>query len=83
MPRTNGYELMGHLRQNPLTRALPVLVLTSRAGDKHRDKAIKEGASGFLTKPVQEEHLIAAVRKYVGPLGSDQERKSVEGRVNS
>ena len=83
MPRTNGYELMAHLRQNPLTRALPVLVLTSRAGDKHRDKAIKEGASGFLTKPVQEEHLIAAVRKYVGPLGSDQERKSVEGRVNS
>lgn len=66
MPRTSGYELMAHLRQNPATRSLPVIVLTSRAGDKHRDKAMKEGAAGFLTKPVQEDRLIAAVRKFLG-----------------
>jgi chemosensory pili system protein ChpA (sensor histidine kinase/response regulator) len=66
MPRTNGYELMAHLRQNPATRALPVVVLTSRAGDKHREKALKEGAAGFLTKPVQEEHLLTEVAKFVG-----------------
>jgi chemotaxis protein histidine kinase CheA/ActR/RegA family two-component response regulator len=66
MPRTNGYELMAHLRQNPSTRGLPVLVLTSRAGDKHRAKALKEGASGFLTKPVQEEQLLSEVRKFLG-----------------
>ncbi len=63
MPRTSGYELMAHLRQNPATRMLPVIVLTSRAGAKHRDKAFKEGAAGFLTKPVQEEQLLAAVKK--------------------
>jgi chemosensory pili system protein ChpA (sensor histidine kinase/response regulator) len=63
MPRLNGYDLMSHLRQNPATRGIPVLVVTSRAGAKHRDRALKEGAAGFLTKPVQEEQLLAAVAR--------------------
>ena len=63
MPRMNGYELMAHLRQDPATRRIPVLVVTSRAGAKHRERAIKEGAASFLTKPVQEEQLIAVVEE--------------------
>ena len=66
MPRMNGYELMAHLRQNPATRKIPVLVVTSRAGAKHRDRAMKEGALGFLTKPVQEDQLIATVESLIG-----------------
>jgi chemosensory pili system protein ChpA (sensor histidine kinase/response regulator) len=66
MPRMNGYELMAHLRQDPATRKIPVLVVTSRAGAKHRDRAMKEGASGFLTKPVQEDQLIATVESLIG-----------------
>ena len=66
MPRMNGYELMAHLRQDPATRRIPVLVVTSRAGAKHRDRALKEGASAFLTKPVQEDQLIATVEKLMG-----------------
>ncbi|MGC2723176.1 MAG: response regulator, partial [Candidatus Acidiferrales bacterium] len=66
MPRMNGYELMAHLRQDPVTRRIPVLVVTSRAGAKHRDRAMKEGASGFLTKPVQEDQLVATVEDLVG-----------------
>jgi chemosensory pili system protein ChpA (sensor histidine kinase/response regulator) len=66
MPRTNGYELMMHLRQTPETRNIPVMVVTSRAGAKHRDRAIKEGAAAFLTKPVQDEQLIAAVCELIG-----------------
>ena len=66
MPRMNGYELMAHLRQDPMTRRIPVLVVTSRAGAKHRDRAMKEGASGFLTKPVQEDQLIATVESLIG-----------------
>jgi chemosensory pili system protein ChpA (sensor histidine kinase/response regulator) len=61
MPRMNGYELMTHLRQDPATRRIPVLVVTSRAGAKHRERAMKEGAASFLTKPVQEEQLLAVV----------------------
>jgi len=66
MPRTNGYELLSHLRQNPETRGIPVMVVTSRAGAKHRDRAMKEGASSFLTKPVQEEQFIATVAGLIG-----------------
>lgn len=66
MPRMNGYELMAHLRQDPVTRRIPVLVVTSRAGAKHRDRAMKEGAMAFLTKPVQEDQLIATVEGLIG-----------------
>jgi chemosensory pili system protein ChpA (sensor histidine kinase/response regulator) len=66
MPRMNGYELMAHLRQSPATKRIPVLVVTSRAGAKHRDRAMKEGASAFLTKPVQEDQLIATVESLIG-----------------
>jgi len=66
MPRMNGYELMAHLRQGPATKRIPVLVVTSRAGAKHRERAMKEGASGFLTKPVQEDQLIATVESLIG-----------------
>jgi chemosensory pili system protein ChpA (sensor histidine kinase/response regulator) len=69
MPRTNGYELMLHLRQTPSTSAVPVMVVTSRAGAKHRERALKEGAAAFLVKPVQEESFIAQVVELIGTSG--------------
>jgi chemosensory pili system protein ChpA (sensor histidine kinase/response regulator) len=66
MPRTNGYELLAHLRQDEKTRGIPVMVVTSRAGAKHRERAMKEGAVAFMTKPVQEEPFIAAVARLIG-----------------
>jgi chemosensory pili system protein ChpA (sensor histidine kinase/response regulator) len=42
------------------------MVVTSRAGAKHRDRAMKEGATAFLTKPVQEDQLLAAVEQLIG-----------------
>jgi chemosensory pili system protein ChpA (sensor histidine kinase/response regulator) len=81
MPRTNGYELLSHLRQDPQTRGIPVMVVTSRAGAKHRDRAIKEGAAAFLTKPVQEDQFIAAVGKLIGsPTGMPLEQAAVAGQ---
>jgi chemosensory pili system protein ChpA (sensor histidine kinase/response regulator) len=66
MPRMTGYELMAQLRQSPATKRIPVMVVTSRAGAKHRDRAMKEGASAFLTKPVQEDQLLAAIEQLIG-----------------
>jgi chemotaxis protein histidine kinase CheA/CheY-like chemotaxis protein len=66
MPRTNGYELMMHLRQNPDTKRIPVMVVTSRAGAKHRERAMSEGATAFMVKPVQEDQLIASVAQMIG-----------------
>lgn len=71
MPRMNGYELMDHLRQDPVTRRIPVLVVTSRAGAKHRDRAMKIGASAFLTKPVPEDQLISTVESLIGTSAPD------------
>jgi len=69
MPRTNGYELIMHLRQTPSTSKVPVMVVTSRAGAKHRDRALKEGAAAFMVKPVQEETFIAQVVELIGASG--------------
>jgi chemosensory pili system protein ChpA (sensor histidine kinase/response regulator) len=77
MPRTNGYELISHLRQNPQTRNIPVMVVTSRAGAKHRDRAMKEGAAAFMTKPVQDDQFIAAIVQLIGH-GAGQRTISVD-----
>jgi FixJ family two-component response regulator len=42
------------------------MVVTSRAGAKHRDRALKEGAVAFLTKPVQEDTFLAEVERLIG-----------------
>jgi chemosensory pili system protein ChpA (sensor histidine kinase/response regulator) len=69
MPRTNGYELILHLRQTASTSKVPVMVVTSRAGAKHRERAMKEGAAAFMVKPVQEESFIAQVVELIGTSG--------------
>jgi chemosensory pili system protein ChpA (sensor histidine kinase/response regulator) len=79
MPRTNGYELLSHLRQDAQTRGIPVMVVTSRAGAKHRERAMKEGAAAFLTKPVQEDQFIAAVGKLIGSPASMQMEQATAG----
>jgi FixJ family two-component response regulator len=44
-----------------------VMVVTSRAGAKHKDRALKEGAVAFMTKPVQDEQFVAQVMALIGP----------------
>jgi len=80
MPRTNGYELLSHMRQDPATRVIPVMVVTSRAGAKHRERAMKEGAVAFLTKPVQEDQFIRAVANLIGSPAGLQEEKAAAGQ---
>ncbi|MEI7553885.1 response regulator [Candidatus Chlorohelix sp.] len=61
MPRMDGYELTRLLKSSPLYRNIPVVMLTSRGGIKHRQKAEDMGADGFLVKPYQEEELLQMV----------------------
>lgn len=61
MPRMDGYELTHLLKSSPLYRNIPVVMLTSRGGIKHRQKAEDMGADGFLVKPYQEEELLQMV----------------------
>lgn len=57
MPRVNGFELLDEVRRRPDLRGTPVFVLTSRAGEKHQALAAELGASGYLTKPLEEAKL--------------------------
>jgi chemosensory pili system protein ChpA (sensor histidine kinase/response regulator) len=81
MPRTNGYELLAHLRQDEKTRGIPVMVVTSRAGAKHRERAMREGAVAFMTKPVQEEPFIAAVTRLIGPAAASTASSAMSATV--
>jgi len=63
MPRMDGYELLAALKANEVLARLPVAMITSRAGDKHRRKAIDNGATDYLTKPYSDDQLLAMVRR--------------------
>lgn len=65
MPRMDGYELTSSIRSTPALRDLPIVMLTSRSGEKHRKKAFDLGVTDYLVKPYQEETLIAVVRRVV------------------
>lgn len=63
MPRMDGYELLATLRGQAATHHLPVVVITSRAADKHRKKAMDLGASAYVVKPYQDDTLIEIIRR--------------------
>jgi chemosensory pili system protein ChpA (sensor histidine kinase/response regulator) len=66
MPRMDGYELTATLRANPNYRNIPIIMLTSRAGDKHRQKALDLGVTGYLVKPYTDDVLLDTVRRLAG-----------------
>ena len=66
MPKLNGYEVIQGLRSRPQTQQTPIIVMTSRAGDKHRQMAIDIGASSYIAKPVDERSLIQEVKRWIG-----------------
>jgi len=65
MPRINGFELVQDLRRRPETRALPVVILTTRAGEKHLELARQLGVQHYVTKPVDERAFVALVARLV------------------
>ena len=61
MPGMNGFELTRHVRQNPLTAHIPIIMITA-ADDKHRDDAQRAGVTVLLGKPYPEDALIEHIR---------------------
>lgn len=58
MPRMNGLELTSHVRANEATRNIPVIMITSRSTEKHRQKAKGVGVNFYMTKPFSEDELL-------------------------
>lgn len=65
MPGMDGFELTRHIRGNPQTAQLPVIMITA-ADDRHRDEASAAGVSVLLGKPYSDEALIAHIRLAMG-----------------
>lgn len=63
MPRMHGYELIAEVKGNQEMQQMPIVVMTSRAGEKHQNKAIELGADDYIVKPVDEETLLNSIRK--------------------
>jgi two-component system chemotaxis sensor kinase CheA len=63
MPVMHGYDLMVEMRKSPEHMNIPIIVLTSRAGEKHRLKALEMGAQDYLVKPFEEREMLGALKK--------------------
>ena len=58
MPRMDGLELLSHLRGDEQTADIPVVMVTSRAGEKHRNRAMAAGANRYVIKPFRDDQLL-------------------------
>jgi chemosensory pili system protein ChpA (sensor histidine kinase/response regulator) len=65
MPKLNGFEVIQALRSRPETKETPIVVMTTRAGDKHRQMALNIGANSYIAKPVEERMLLQEVERWV------------------
>jgi chemosensory pili system protein ChpA (sensor histidine kinase/response regulator) len=65
MPRMDGYEVASHVRNDPRLADIPLIMITSRVGDKHRARAIELGVDDYLGKPYQESQLLDAIEPLV------------------
>jgi chemosensory pili system protein ChpA (sensor histidine kinase/response regulator) len=61
MPRMDGFDLTRNVRGNEETRAIPIIMITSRTADKHRNHALGLGVDAYFGKPFQEDVLLAAI----------------------
>ncbi|MFA5370442.1 MAG: Hpt domain-containing protein [Sideroxydans sp.] len=65
MPRMDGFEVAKRLRQDSKTKSLPIIMITSRTADKHRNYALELGVNEYLGKPFQEEELLGHIASFV------------------
>jgi chemotaxis protein histidine kinase CheA/CheY-like chemotaxis protein len=70
MPNLNGLELTRQLRGRPELAALPIVMITSRATDKHRQAALDAGVNLYLTKPYTDGELLGHVRQLLAVAGA-------------
>ena len=65
MPRLDGFGFLAHVKNDPNLKNIPVMMLTSRGGDKHRNIAVNLGANAYFTKPFQEQKLLQTIESLI------------------
>lgn len=66
MPRMDGFDLARNIRNDERLKQVPIIMITSRLADKHREYARKIGVEHYLGKPYQEDELLKLIRQYTG-----------------
>jgi len=64
MPRMDGFEVAQQVRSDPRLQHLPIIMITSRTGQKHRDRAMAIGVNDYLGKPYQESVLLDSIAQW-------------------
>src|SRR5919199_326225 len=65
MPRLDGYGFLARIKSDPYYERLPIAMLTSRSGEKHRQLAITLGAAAYFSKPYNERELLRTLRQVI------------------
>jgi chemosensory pili system protein ChpA (sensor histidine kinase/response regulator) len=63
MPRMDGFEVASFVRNDERMKELPIIMITSRTGSKHKEKAMKIGVNRYLGKPFQEDDLVSNINE--------------------
>jgi chemosensory pili system protein ChpA (sensor histidine kinase/response regulator) len=66
MPRMDGFEVASRVRHNSRLRDIPIIMITSRTGDKHRERAMSLGVNRYLGKPYQENVVLENISELTG-----------------
>ena len=82
MPRMDGYELATAMKADPRLRDVPIIMITSRTGDKHRQRAFEIGVQRYLGKPYQEHELLRNVFELLAQEHADREPVAARSDVN-
>ena len=69
MPRMDGYEFASHVRNDERYADVPIIMITSRVGDKHRARAIELGVNDYVGKPYQDAQLLDAIQRQLEERG--------------
>ena len=63
MPRMDGFEVATHMRHSERLKDVPIIMITSRTGEKHRDRAFDIGVNSYMGKPFQEKELLQTIQE--------------------
>ncbi len=71
MPKFDGFEVLDSLKNDPATSDIPVIVLTARAGEEDRQRALELGAEAYMTKPFRPQELWDVLKKFLAGGGGN------------
>jgi len=66
MPRMDGFEVATQMRHDSKLKDVPIIMITSRTGDKHKERAMAIGVTDYMGKPFQEEKLLGSINNIMG-----------------